>query len=122
MEYADLEPFDHQILTPPQEDCRIAFCEVARIQSVFDDTVSRQYHAVVQDGLLKVLATGDPNKIGNRVGARSLIKTLQRAPEVLARALAVCIVMRLIALATGQASTTRLTGCPNLSPPNFLKS
>lgn len=103
MEYADLDPLDHQIVTLLQEDGRMAFREMARRLSVSEGTIRRRYNAMVRDGFLQVLATGDPAGFGIKVDAITLVKTIPREAETAAKAIAVLEEARFVGLAMGPA-------------------
>jgi Lrp/AsnC family transcriptional regulator, regulator for asnA, asnC and gidA len=103
MDYADLDPLDRQIVTLLQEDGRMAFREMARRLSVSEGTIRRRYNAMVRDGLLQVLATGDPAGFGIKVDAISLVKTIPREAEAAAKAIAALEEVRFVGLAMGPA-------------------
>ena len=103
MNYADLDPLDHQIVTLLQEDGRMAFREMARRLEVSEGTIRRRYNAMVQDGFLQVLATGDPAGFGIKVDAITLVKTVPRKAEAAAKAIAAFKEVRFVGLAMGPA-------------------
>lgn len=103
MNYADLDPLDHQIVTFLQEDGRMAFREMARRLSVSEGTIRRRYNAMVKNGFLQVLATGDPAGFGIKVDAITLVKTVPRAAESAAKSIAAFESVRFVGLAMGPA-------------------
>lgn len=103
MEYADLDPTDHQIVTFLQEDGRMAFREMARRLSLSEGTIRRRYTAMVKNGFLHVLATGDPAGFGIKVDAITLVKTVPRAAENAAKTISAFEAVRFVGLAMGPA-------------------
>jgi Lrp/AsnC family transcriptional regulator for asnA, asnC and gidA len=103
MNYADLDPLDHNIVTLLQEDGRMAFREMARRLTVSEGTIRRRYNVMVKNGFLQVLATGDPAGFGIKVDAITLIKTVPRAAESAAKTIVTFEAVRFVGLAMGPA-------------------
>lgn len=79
------------------------FREIARRLDLSEGTIRRRYERMVEGGLLKVLATGDPRKFGIQIDTLTLIKTNPRTVESVARALSELEAVRYVGIGIGSA-------------------
>lgn len=103
MDYTSLDQTDREIVSLLQEDGRMPFREIGRRLNVSEGTVRRRYERMVEGGLLRVLATGDPMNFGIQVDALTLIKTEPRTVEAVAQALSSLEAVRYVGISIGSA-------------------
>ncbi|MDX2007760.1 MAG: Lrp/AsnC family transcriptional regulator [Meiothermus sp.] len=103
MDYTSLDQTDREIVTFLQEDGRMPFREIGRRLGVSEGTVRRRYERMVEGGLLRVLATGDPMKFGVKVDALTLVKTQPGKVESVAEALSGLEAVRYVGIGIGSA-------------------
>ena len=103
MDYTSLDQTDRDIVSLLQEDGRMPFREIGRRLNVSEGTVRRRYERMVEGGLLRVLATGDPMNFGIQVDALTLIKTEPRTVEAVAQMLSSLEAVRYVGISIGSA-------------------
>ena len=103
MDYTHLDPLDRGIVSLLQDDGRMPFREIARKLEVSEGTVRRRYERMVEGGMLKVLATGDPLRFGIKVDAITLVKTSPGTVEKVAEELAKLEAVRYVGIGIGSA-------------------
>ncbi len=103
MDYTELDQTDRSIVSFLQEDGRMPFREIARRMDLSEGTIRRRYERMVEGGVLKVLATGDPMKFGIQVDTLTLIKTDPRTVEAVAEALSKLEAVRYVGIGIGSA-------------------
>jgi Lrp/AsnC family transcriptional regulator, regulator for asnA, asnC and gidA len=103
MDYTSLDQTDREIVTCLQEDGRMPFREIGRRLDISEGTVRRRYERMVEGGLLRVLATGDPMKFGIQVDTLTLIKTQPGRVEAVGQALSALEAVRYVGIGIGSA-------------------
>ncbi|MBS3812943.1 Lrp/AsnC family transcriptional regulator [Candidatus Bipolaricaulota bacterium] len=73
-DYTNLDEVDRKIVDYLREDGRMAYREISRRLDVSEGTVRKRVNKLLETGFIKILAVGDPLKLGVPVLAATIIK------------------------------------------------
>ncbi len=100
-DYTNLDEVDRKIVDYLREDGRMAYREIARRLDVSEGTVRKRVNKLLETGFIKILAVGDPLKLGVPVLAATTIKVAPGKQEDVGDKLAGFDNVRYVALGVG---------------------